>query len=76
MLKFCLIYYCTELFYFPRHQKGTAIRKTTVRMRLLKVARCKERLGCGFFPSRSPPGGYSARVKGRSMTENPRTLDT
>jgi hypothetical protein len=45
MLKFCLIYYCTELFYFPRHQKGTAIRKTTARMRLLKVARCKERLG-------------------------------
>jgi hypothetical protein len=23
---------------------------------------------------RSPPGGYSARVKGRSITENPRLL--
>jgi hypothetical protein len=28
---------------------------------------------CGVHPRRSPPGGYSARVKGRSMTENPRT---
>jgi hypothetical protein len=29
-----------------------------------------------FFPRRSPPGGYSVWVKGRSMTENPITLDT
>jgi hypothetical protein len=30
----------------------------------------------GVHPRCSPPGGYSARVKGRSMTENPKTLDT
>jgi hypothetical protein len=31
-------------------------------------------LGDGVLSSRSPSGGYSAQVKGRSITENPRLL--
>jgi hypothetical protein len=30
----------------------------------------------GVLSRRSPPGGYSARVKGRSITENSRLLDS